>query len=259
MTEEQHPLDYLPELALGVLAEDDAPRIREHLESCGTCRAEYETMVGAARLLPFAMEEVQPRPEVRAGLMERIATEPRPLRPRPGRPRWQRLTAIAAAAAVLVVVGGFAGALLTGGNDDSLKAENSLQRTLVEGIAEGNARRDTAEQDGARTALVYVPGSSSAFAWVENLPALPDGKAYQAWFIQDGHAVPSDHFSHAEGGVWLSAPGDVSGFGAFALTIEDKNGAKQPTSDPFVVVTLGSAASRQPFTSEDWVALTGRN
>ncbi len=258
MTEEEHPLDYLPELALGVLAEDDAPRIREHLETCASCRDEYETMVRAARLLPFAMEELEPGPEVRAGLMDRIASEPRLLRPKRGWPRWQQLTAIAAAAAVLVVVGGFAGAFLTG-SDNSLTEENGLQRTLVEAVAEGNARRETAEQDGATTALVYAPGSSSAFAWVQNLPTLPDGKAYQAWFIESGTARPSDVFSTSEGGVWVSSPGDISHFGAFALTIEDKGGATQPSQTPFMVLTLGTAASRQPFTTQDWLALTTRN
>ncbi|MGE3073514.1 MAG: anti-sigma factor [Dehalococcoidia bacterium] len=259
MTEDLHPLEYLPELALGVLAEDDAPGIREHLETCATCRAEYETMVGAARLLPFAMEEAEPGPGVREELMQRIASEPRPLRPRAGWQRWQQLTAIAAAAAMLVVVGGFAGALLFGSSDASIKDEHARQRTLVEAVAEGSARREAAEQDGVSAALVYAPGTSSAFAWLDNLPSLPEGKAYQAWFIQDGNAVPSDHFSDAQGGVWLAAPGDVSAFGAFALTIEDKDGAKQPTSQPFMVVALGTAASRLPFSMADWAILTRQN
>jgi hypothetical protein len=247
----------LAELALGVLPEPVAAPIREHLEGCESCRAEYETMVGAARLLPFAADEIEPPAAVRSGLMERIATEPRPLRRRVI-PAWQRFTAIAAAAAVLIAAGGFAGYLVTRDDSSGLKAENGRQRELVEHVAQGDARRDTAEQGGAKAALVYAPNSTSAFAWVEGMPALPAGKAYQAWFIADGAPQPSTVFSSGQGGVWLSSPGDVAKFAAMAFTIEDDGGAQKPSQAPFMVVTLNTAASR-PFTIADWFALVMRD
>ncbi|MGB4861966.1 MAG: anti-sigma factor [Tepidiformaceae bacterium] len=256
MTDQEHPLEYLPELALGVLAEEDAPGIRAHLAECATCRAEYETMSQAARLLPYVVEDMEPSASVRDGLMERIASEPRLLRRQNRWPAWQKLSAIAAAAAVLVVGGWFAGSTLGGSSDSSLKAENGRQHALVEAVAEGTARRETSEQDGVSAVLVYAPGSSEAFAWMQNLPALPSGKAFQAWFIADGSPKPSQVFSSPEGGVWVRSPGDVASFGAFALTIEDKAGASAPTQQPFLVMTLGTAASRLPFTAADWRALT---
>jgi anti-sigma-K factor RskA len=216
-------------------------------------------MERAALLLPYAVEDTEPGPQVRESLMQRIASEPTVLRPRSGWPVWQRFTAIAAAAAVLIVAGGFAGALLNSGGNGSLEEENSRQGALVQAVAEGNARRQTGQQDGSSAVLVYAPGNNSAFAWVEDLPALPKGKAYQAWFIADGSPKPSNVFSASQGGIWVESPGDVAEFGAFALTIEDEGGAPTPSQEPFIVLNLGTAASRVPFTTADWLALTSRD
>jgi hypothetical protein len=257
LTEAEHPVEFLPELALGVLAEDDAPGIREHIASCESCRAEYEVMVRAARLLPYAVEEVEPATEVREGLMERIAAEPRLLRARGVRPSWQRFTAIAAGVAVLLAAGGVAGALLWRGNDNAgLEDEVGHQRELVQAVAQGTAARDTAEQGGTKATLVYAPGTDSAFAWLEGMPPLPEGKAYQAWFIAADAPKPSNVFSSTSGGVWLDSPGSVRDFSAFALTIEDKDGATAPSQQPFVVVALNTAAAQlHPFTMDDWLAM----
>lgn|GEM_PF-3344074 len=254
MTEQEHPLEFLPELALGVLAEEEAPGIRAHLDTCASCRAEYNIMAEAARLLPYAVEDVEPAPSVKSGLMERIANEPRVLRPRALRPAWQRFGAIAAAAAVLIVLGGVLGAVLAGDGDAGLEAENARQGALVRAVAEGNARRDTFESGAMRANVVYAPGQRTAFALLQGMPALPDGKAYQAWFIEGGAPRPSTVFSSAEDGVWLDSPGDVAGFAAMAFTIEDEDGAQAPSQPPFLVVELGATAGTIDLAG--WFALT---
>ncbi len=253
LTEQDHPVDYLPELALGVLAEEDAPGIRAHLESCESCRAEYAVMTEAARLLPYAVEEMEPSADVKSGLMDRIAAEPRVLRPRAVRPAWQRFTAIAAAAALLIAVGGFAGALLFARDDSGLKEEHGRQGALVRALAEGNARRDTFEDGSLRASVVYAAGTESAFALLEGLPTLPSGKEYQAWFIAGGAAQPSNTFDSVERGVWLEAPGDVTGFAAMALTIEEEGGVEASSQAPILVVDLNASAGS--FSLKDWFAL----
>ncbi|MEO8538557.1 MAG: anti-sigma factor [bacterium] len=255
MTEQEHPLEYLPELALGVLAEDDAPGIRAHLATCDSCAAEFEVMAGAARLLPFAVQDAEPSPGTRDSLMQRIATEPRVLTRRTiVRPAWQRFSAIAAGVALLLLVGAAAGESLFGGSDSGSSRETKNQRTLVEAVAKGTASRETAEQGGAKAMLVYAPGTNAAFAWLEGLPSLPNGKEYQAWFIGDGNPQPANTFANS-GGVWLDSPAQVDSFAAFALTIEDEGGAKAPTQQPFVVVNLKSAA-KVPVTWEEWIQMT---
>lgn len=256
LTEQEHPVDFLPELALGVLPDDEAPAIREHLAACESCQAEFALMSEAASLLPLAVQEVEPRAGQRDALMERIASEPVVLRSRQRpRPLWQWAGAVAAAAAVFLFVGGVIGAGLFGKSDGAVTAERDNQRTLVQAVAQGTAFRDTAEQNGTKATLVFAPGADSAFAWLEGLPELPKGKAYQAWFIGDSKPLPSNVFEKAGSGVWVDSPANVDTFAAFALTIEDDGGVQAPTQQPFVVVSL-KAAARVPVTWEEWLAMT---
>jgi len=144
--------------------------------------------------------------------------------------------AVAAAAAVLLVSGGVLGASLfskTEANGDA-----SRQQSLIQAFAQGTASTSRGEQGGASVTLLSAPGERDAFAWVANLPALPAGKGYQAWFIRDGKAEPSTVFRSSGGGVWIAAGDTVDRFGTMALTIEDSGGAKTPSGTPFVAVEL---------------------
>ena len=252
-----HPVDLLPELALGVLSEADAAEVREHLAACASCTAEYREMERVAGLLPFGVEDVAPPPAIKAGLMERISHEPRKLpvvaggKGRAGVTQWRPAYWFGAAAAgiAVLVLGGLAGFLIGHGGGGSssadavLRANNLRQAALVQAVANGTVARITVTQGGATATLLRAPGSSDAFAWLEGLPALPAGKAYEAWVTPDGKQFePSTVFSNGQG-VWLVASRDFGTYEAVALTIEDKGGARQPTQAPFLEVKLNGTAS----------------
>ncbi len=229
-------MDLLAELALGALPEDETRVVEAHLLTCEKCRAELVNMERVASLLPLAAEDMSPKPSVKAGLLERIGTEPRPMRARPrGRPRWQWAGAIAAAAALLVVSGAVLGASLFSSRSNP---NSDRQETLVEAFAQGTAATSRGEQGGASVTLLRAPGEKDAFVWVANLPALPSEKAYQAWFTRDGTPEPSTVFRDGSGGVWLEAGDVIDRFATMALTIEESAGSKTPTDRPFVVVEL---------------------
>ena len=224
-------------MALGALPQDEAKDVEAHLATCPACRSELEKMQRVAALLPFASEELSPRPSVKAGLFERITAEPRPIRTLPrSRPRWQWAGAIAAAAAVLVTAGAVLGATVFGGSASNPNSER--QGSLVEAFAQGTASTSRAEQDGASVTVLRAPGQKDAFVWVANLPALPSEKAYQAWFIRDGKPEPGTVFRDASGGIWIEAGDAIDRFATMALTIEDSGGSKTPTTTPFVAVQL---------------------
>ncbi|MGH2634384.1 MAG: anti-sigma factor [Tepidiformaceae bacterium] len=248
-----HPADLLPELALGVLPEAEAESVREHLAGCTECTAELREMDRVAGLLPFGVEDVAPSPAIKAGLMERIAHEPRRLQPptRPHlRPRYW-LGAAAAGIAVLVLAGavGFLLGNSGGGSasgSGSLKAENLRQAALVQSVANDTVLKSTVTEGPASATLLRAPGSSDAYAWLEGLPALPAGKAYQAWLTSDGKQFdPSTVFSNGQG-VWLVAGRDFGTYAVVALTIEDAGGARQPTQAPFLEVKLYPGAGEAP-------------
>lgn len=246
MTENtEHPLDLLAELALGVLSEDEAADVRSHLANCAGCTAELAQMERVALLLPLAVDDIVPEPSVKVGLLDRIAAEPRPIRVLPSsRPRWQWVMAAAAAAAVLLVSGGVVGASLFGGSTSD--GESERQASLVQAFAQGTASSSHGEQGGASVTLVRALGHRDAFVWVENLPVLPAGKAYQAWFIRDGKAEPSTVFRGGSGGVWVKAGDPIDRFASMALTIEDNGGVQKPSGAPFVAVELQKSVRGGP-------------
>jgi hypothetical protein len=82
---------------------------------------------------------------------------------------------------------------------------------------------------------------------VNDLPALPAGKAYQAWFTKDGATFePSTVFTNASGGIWIAAGDSVDAYAAMGLTIEDAAGVAAPTQSPFLVIELSKTAALLP-------------
>lgn len=242
-TDVEHPLEFLPELALGVLPAIDATPVLAHLAGCESCRAEHEEMARVVALLPLAASDVSPSETVKAGLLERIAREPRPI-VRPLR-RLRRWSAVAAAAAVLL-----AGALLagyaigqSGGNERELQVRLRRQATLVQAAAKGTMLTSEATNGDAWASLVRAPGATWGYVWVDGLPELPRGKAYQAWFTRDGKTFePSATFAVSKGGVWVWADTQIENYAGLGLTIEDAAGGKTPSADPFVKIALGGGS-----------------
>ena len=242
--EPAHPREWLPELALGVLPEAEADPVRAHLEGCAECQAEFVTMTRAAELLPLAAPAEVPGTGGRERLLARVKTEPRSGGKILAFRRRAAWGAVAAAAVLLlfVGVGGFWAGQQTGPDAELV----DRQGAVVVAAATGELEVSRGGGGTARVALVRAPGEQAGFAFVEGLPELPAGRAYQAWFSRDGATFePSSVFSSSDGGVWLTAGDAMRNYVALAFTIEDDGGAEQPPSDPFTVVPLNpSAASR---------------
>lgn len=234
---------------MGVLPEPDAGTVRAHVSACETCAAELAEMERVTRLLPFAAESAEPATGTRESLLERIAVEPRPIASAPTArraARWRQWVPAAAAAGVaLLALGGLIG-FVAGDSGGADGPEASLQARLLQSAALNTLRRDHLESGAMSVSFVRAPGEASGFAWVDGMPALPEGKAYQAWFTKDGEEFePSAVFATNEGGVWLPAVDAIDQYAAIGFTIEDDGGAKQPTQAPFAVVPLQSAARRR--------------
>jgi hypothetical protein len=98
--------------ALGQLGEDERASLEAHLEGCPGCRAEADSLVSVARLLPHAdPEHFGPAPQPEADLGKRIAATIGAERRSKGRRRRLRLglglsgaTAVAAAAVLAIFV-----------------------------------------------------------------------------------------------------------------------------------------------------------
>ena len=247
-----HPSELLAEFALGVLPEADAARVRSYLAEDSEAMSEFEEMVRVARLLPFAAEDREPSADLRASVMERIAREPVAL-PSPAplaitsRRRPWYLPVAAAAAAVVTIAAGIGGFALgdSGSGDSELRAEAARQGDLLVAVAHGQTQSFHGVDGNANVSVVRAIGSRDAYTYVEGLPPLPDGKAYQAWFTKDFKEFePGPVFTPRNGGVWLSAAGAVDGYAAMAFTVEDDGGAQKPSQAPFIVVAFQATARR---------------
>ncbi|MGH2608489.1 MAG: anti-sigma factor [Tepidiformaceae bacterium] len=245
MTEQdEHPVDLLPELALGVLDENEAAELRAHLATCASCRAEHEELLRVTKFLPFAAEDREPAATTKAAVMERIATEPRPgaARSRVIRPHWPMFGGAIAAGLLLLTLGGFGGWLFGSDDDSGLDEQVVRQQVVIDAAANGTLRTSRGTVGDAEATLLTVPGSSDAFVAISNAPGLEPGKRYQAWFFRGATPEPGEVFADASG-VWLrSSGGPLDEYNAVAFTIEDEAGAAQPTQDPFMVIPVEASA-----------------
>ena len=62
---------------LGALPDDEAARLRAHLETCHVCRDELEQLRPAVDALPRSVAQFEPPPSLKAALMETVEAEAR--------------------------------------------------------------------------------------------------------------------------------------------------------------------------------------
>lgn len=224
-----------------------------------------------AAQLALSAEPVEPRPELKASLFAAIATTPQlpaqdaarpavsapaPTTAEPTREptreaapgpaeraaqrRWFQRPGLllgAAAAAILLFIGGaFVGSTLAG--NDSYQSQQAS--ALAEINAASDVQRATADVDGGGTATLVWSGELGRSALVANdLPALPDGKTYELWYMRDGEAIPAGTMNPAStGSTWRVLTGEMSAGDTVGVTVEPKGGSDKPTSTP--VVTIAS-------------------
>jgi anti-sigma-K factor RskA len=90
---------------------------------------------------------------------------------------------------------------------------------------------------------IYVQSSGKLLFVADNLPALPDDKAYELWVLPvTGNPLPAGVFrpDNKGGGVVLNPPlsAGVAAKG-FAITVEPREGSPAPTTKPMMVGLVG--------------------
>ena len=244
--EQESPLDLAAAYALGALPAEEARRFEAYLAGSPEAQREVAEYREVAALLALAGPESAPSPDLRERVIARVRTPaagPAAARPRGGRP-W-----LALAAALVAVVGlGFGYSQLTTVRDlrqelarlgqrldetsDRLRAREATLNSILEpGV---QLFQLTASGDPEPLVqLFWDRRSHRAVIHGFRLDSVPEGRAYQLWFIKDGAPVPSVTFRpEATGhvlveGIAVPAEGDVS---AAALTVEPESGSPQPTS-----------------------------
>jgi anti-sigma-K factor RskA len=233
MSNDAHILDVLPALALGSLDADEAVRAQEHLSSCVICRSELSDFESLAAQMAFAIPPVEPPPDLRNRLMERVQmprpqpqSRPLPVQKVPSRSWWERLLpAWGVASLVLILV-------LAAFNLLLWQRFNEMDFfTTPGGLRAVPLLPADAASPATGFVLVSVDGSDGALI-VDGLPPLAEDQEYQLWLSRDGEKISGALFStdeHNYGGTRIRAPRSLLEYSAAEITVEPTGGSSQPT------------------------------
>jgi anti-sigma-K factor RskA len=227
-------IESLAAYALGALSDDEAARLRRHLDTCPDCRAELERLHHAVELLPASVEQVEPPPELKTRVMAVVESEAELLRaagggadlaapgPRklwPPAPRWRPALAFATALAPILAV--VIALLLTTGGPATRTVEAQVSAPLRAVGAHASVR-----VNGTRAVLV-----------VSGLPAPAADHVDELW-VKHGQArpVPAGTFVVGSGSVEVARP--VRRGDEVLVTVEPGRGTTAPTTTPLLVARV---------------------
>lgn len=239
--------------AMNALDPEEARAFEEHLRGCAECPTTVAEMRSVLAMLPFAVELVEPPPQIKQQLMRQIrsasatdgaAADPSPQAaptPQPTPPRgtfWASLSrgtfARGAALASLVLVLGMAALLVRQQRElDELRRVQAIvgsPRAVAESVRAGEIQ-----------AMIYaVPDSPTAYFVLDGLPRLPAGRDFQVWMLAEGGPV-SVGVHHSEGSArwFITAPRPMREYDGVGVTQEPSGGSPAPTTQPILAHQFG--------------------
>jgi len=145
------------------------------------------------------------------------------------------LTAVAAAAA-LFVGGGFVGSAVINANTTTTTIDASASQLAAITAADDVQRKVVDVADGGKATLVWSNDLGRSAVLVDGLAGLPDGKVYEAWYINGDGAIPAGTFTaSADGTTWHVLAGAMKSGDAIGVTVEPAGGSTAPTTTPILV------------------------
>jgi anti-sigma-K factor RskA len=224
--------DDLAAYMLDALPEDEAGEMERHIEGCPRCRERARWLQGSVEMLPTAVEQLEPPPQLRERLMQTVRAEaaaahapPADRRERVGARRgwFDRVRAVprpalALGATLVAIAGGVVGYAL--GNNGSGADTTTLQ-------AQAAGARATLERDG-----------DSGILRVAGLPQRKD-RIYEVW-IQRGKEVRAaglfqvDRSGRGAAGI----PHGLDTADRVMVSAEPPGGSEQPTAEPVLIVSI---------------------
>ncbi|WP_406463766.1 anti-sigma factor [Streptomyces sp. NBC_00111] len=260
---------------LHALPEEERRAFEAHLAECGQCQEEVAELRATTALLGQLTAEHPPE-SLRDQVLRKVADTPQEPRPHaqeaqphtqearphptakvPGRRRPARslILALAASVAVALVCLGLAGWQHQEASDakdhaDRVEAQahrvqaqahqvEAEQKNVTKVLTASDVRLQTQVlSDGATASVTFSRSEGSATLAVSGLPALPAGRTYAAWFMEDGTPVPAGLLSGDPGRQVTLLEGTLDDATAVALSVEPDGGSPQPTTVPLGAVPL---------------------
>ncbi len=237
MTDDQHiSHDDLAAYLLGGLDERESAGVESHVDACERCQADVRWLRPAMEILPEAVEQLEPPPELRDRLLDitradaeysGAATRTTPVRDHRigfGRFKLGRLPAFVVVlqlVMVAVAVGVGYGLDHGGGSGGSGGSGGDTRTVAIASKAPGSMASLEISDD-------------SAILQAHNVPMLPAGSVYQVWVALPGQGVkPSSVFRPTIDGTAVAAvPEVLHGAEQVMITAEPRKGSSSPSSAP---------------------------
>ena len=244
--------EMIPARALSALDAAEARALNDHLSECDECRMELEEWEATAAAMAVSAKPMEPSPEVRERLLNEIRKELSvptiiPFRSAT-RNIWTSFGSLGAIAAVILVTALIVGVILLWRENQAVHVE--LARLQVE-LAGSQEFLQLVNTPGARvtelrgadlapgaTAKLVYDASGRAMLMADKLPNVPEGKAYQLWFIVGNNPpMPGKTFVPDPSGKGMlkdQMPAAALHSAVFALTLEPASGVPAPTGSIYL-------------------------
>ena len=232
--------DMIPARALSALDAEEARALDDHLDECAECRRELRDWEETAAAMAISTNPVEPSPKVREQLLNEVRKDLETPEVIPFRSAtrnvWTSFGSLGAMAAVVLLTALIVGLLVMWRQYQAARDELARSKEFMQLVATPGSRvTELSGVDlgaGATAKLVY-DNAGHAMLMADKLPDVPEGKAYQLWFIVGNNPpMPGKTFvpdSEGKGMMKDEMPRAALRSAVFAITVEPASGVPAPT------------------------------
>ena len=232
--------EMIPARALSALDAAEAQALNEHLENCAECRRELDEWQATAAALALGSNPADPSPKVRERILDEVRKDLSESNVVPfrstSRNLWSSFGSLGAMAAAVLFTALIVGIVVLWRQNNAMRNQMQQSQEFVQLVTSPGARvaelKSTAVGSGAIATVAY-DNNGHAMLVASKLPSLPQGKAYQLWFIVGTKPpMPGKTFapdSNGEGVLKEEMPREALNAPVFAVTVEPAGGVQAPT------------------------------
>lgn len=232
--------EMIPARALSALDAAEAQALDEHLENCTECRKDLDEWQATAASLALGADAVEPSPKVRERILDEVRKERETSTVVPFRSAsrnfWSSFGPLGAIAAVVLFTALLLLLAVVWRQNNDLRTELAQSREFMQIVTSPGAivtELKATDAGGSATAKIVYDKSGQAILLASNLPKIPQGKAYQLWFIVGNKPpLPGKTFApdnNGQGVLKEQVPAEAVS-PSFAITVEPVGGSTTPTS-----------------------------
>lgn len=235
--------------AVDALTGPERAEFEHHLAECEECAQEVRELRETAGMLGLAAAE-EPPAELKGRVLHEMAhtrqeapmAEPVPIGSRKARTtsRWGTRLAVAASVIGIGLATVF-GVTAWQAQQELDQAQQQIEQASNRGaemtrvLHAPDARVVHGSEGGAVATAVVSADLGRAVFMSEHMPAAPDDKVHQLWAIDGQGATSMGVLTGGDVPVTADMPGDTTKLG---VTTEPAGGSQQPSTDPFMVLSL---------------------